>query len=171
MVETEWSKGPLYTYEELLTRLYQIIEDKNPSLGSKSKYTLKPPQVVRVGSKKVGWVNFQEICDMMKRPTEHVTQFVLAEFGTEGSIAADGQLILKGRYQPKHCESLLRKYIKEFVTCEMCKSANTSLSKDSSTRLHMVTCSNCNATRTAVSIKSGYHSVTRSDRRAAKQAK
>ena len=24
----------------------------------------------------------------------------------------DGQLVLKGRYQPKHCESLLRKYIK-----------------------------------------------------------
>merc|ERR1712139_595402 len=104
-------------------------------------------------------------------------QFVLAEFGTEGSVAgssttrtegADGQLILKGRYLPKHCESLLRKYIKEFVTCAMCKSANTTLSKDSSTRLHMVTCANCNASRTAASIKSGYHSVTRSDRRAAK---
>merc|ERR1719231_1538680 len=132
---------------------------------------LKPPTTARVGSKKVGWVNFQEICDMMKRPTDHVTQFVLAEFGTEGSITPDGQLILKGRYQPKHCESLLRKYIKEFVTCEMCKSANTKLQRDSSTRLHMVTCDNCNASRTATSIKSGYHSVTRADRRAAKQAK
>ena len=57
---------------------------------------------------------------MMKRPVEHVQQFVLAEFGTEGAIAGtataraegqgqDGQLVLKGRYQPKHCESLLRK--------------------------------------------------------------
>merc|ERR1711959_717195 len=132
---------------------------------------LKPPQVVRVGSKMVGWVNFQEICDMMKRPTEHVTQFVLAEFGTKGSIAADGKLILTGRYQPKHCESLLRKYIKEFVTCEMCKSANTTLQRASTTRLHMVSCVNCNASRTAAAIKSGYHAVTRADRRAAKQAK
>jgi len=171
LVQTEWKRGEVYTYDELLTRLYQIIEDKNPSLGSKSKYTLKPPQVVRVGSKKVGWVNFQEICDMMKRPQEHVTQFVLAEFGTEGSTTPDGQLILKGKYQPKHCESLLRKYIKEFVTCEMCKSANTKLERDSSTRLHMVSCDNCNASRTAQSIKSGYHAVTRADRRAAKQAK
>merc|ERR1711967_158496 len=119
----------------------------------------------------VGWVNFQEICDMMQRPPEHVTQFVLAEFGTEGSNTADGQLILKGRYLPKHLESLLRKYIKEFVTCEMCKSANTKLQRDASTRLHMVTCDNCNASRTASSIKSGYHAVTRADRRAAKQAK
>merc|ERR1711985_37738 len=136
------------TYDELLARLYEIIEAKNPSLG---------------------WVNFQEICDMMKRPTDHVIQFVLAEFGTEGSITPDGQLILKGRYQPKHAESLLRKYIKEFVTCEMCKSANTKLQRDASTRLHMVTCENCGASRTAASIKTGYHAVTRADRRAAKQ--
>merc|ERR1712019_248123 len=95
--------------------------------------------------------------------------FVLSEFGTEGSTTGDGQLILKGRYQPKHAESLLRKYIKEFVTCEMCKSANTTLSRDSSTRLNMVTCENCGASRTATSIKSGYHAVTRADRRAAKQ--
>merc|ERR1712187_227629 len=98
--------------------------------------------------------------------------------GTEGSVAGtattrsegsgcDGQLILKGRYQPKHCESLLRKYIKEYVTCEMCKSANTQLTKDSSTRLFMVMCDNCGASRTASSIKSGYHAVTRGDRRAA----
>jgi hypothetical protein len=68
----------------------------------------------------VAWVNFSEICSMMKRPVDHVQQFVLAEFGTEGAIAGtataraegqgqDGQLVLKGRYQPKHCESLLRK--------------------------------------------------------------
>merc|ERR1719220_1906151 len=109
---------------------------------------------------------------MMKRPSDHVVSFVLAEFGTEGSVAgsataraegagADGQLILKGRYLPKHCESLLRKYIKEYVTCEMCKSAATELKRDSSTRLFIVECSNCGATRTAASIKAGYHAVTR----------
>lgn len=66
-------------------------------------------------------------------------------------------------------ESLLRKYIREFVTCEMCKSASTDLARDSSTRLFVVNCHNCGASRTAVSIKSGYHAVTRADRRAAKQ--
>merc|ERR1712048_1110539 len=131
--------------------------------------------------KKVAWVNFSEICPMMKRPVDHVMQFVLAEFGTEGSLSgtattrsqgsgSDGQLILKGRYLPKHCESLLRKYIKEYVTCEMCKSANTQLKKDSSTRLFTVNCDNCGASRTASSIKSGYHAVTRGDRKAAKAA-
>jgi len=169
IVTVDWEKGEVYEYSELLTRLYQIIEDKNPTLGTQKKYVMKPPQVLRVGSKKVAWVNFAEICELMKRPPDHVTQFVLAEFGTEGSIAGDGQLILKGAYKDKHAESLLRKYIKEFVTCEMCKSPNTSLARDNSTRLHVVSCGNCGASRTATSIKSGYHAVTRADRRAAKQ--
>merc|ERR1712072_732731 len=106
----------------------------------------------------------------MNRNPEHVMTFVLAEFGTEGSMAGDGQLILKGRYLPKHLESLLRKYIKEFVTCEMCKSANTTLTRDSSTRLTAISCGNCGAPRTAVTVKSGYHATTRADRRAAKAA-
>mmetsp|Transcript_16450 Transcript_16450/g.57507 ORF Transcript_16450/g.57507 Transcript_16450/m.57507 type:complete len:209 (+) Transcript_16450:92-718(+) len=170
MVTTEWEKGEVYTYDELLGRLYQIIEDKNPTLGTTKKYVMKPPQVVRVGSKKVGWVNFTEICNLMKRPVEHVITFVLVEFGTEGSTTAEGQLTLKGAYKEKHVESLLRKYIREFVTCEMCKSANTGLDKDQSTRLWTVNCHNCGASRTAASIKAGYHAVTRADRRAAKNA-
>jgi len=171
MVRVDWERGQIYTYDFMLSRLYEIIEDKNPSLGVARKSLLKPPQTVRVGSKKVGWVNFQEICDMMNRSADHVTQFVLAEFGTEGSNTADGQLILKGRYMPKHLESLLKKYMKEFVICQMCKSKDTELARDNSTRLHVVSCANCGASRTALSIKSGYHAVTRADRRAAKAAK
>lgn len=163
-----FEKGPAYTYDEMLTRLYGIIEDKNPSLGDAKKYLMKPPQMVRVGSKKVSWVNFSEAVSMMDRPIEHVYQFVLAEFGTEGSIAGDGQLILKGRYMQKHTESLLRKYIKEFVTCGMCKSGNTVLERDQSSRLYMVNCNNCGASRNATTIKAGFHATTRADRKKAK---
>merc|ERR1719326_1932866 len=108
---------------------------------------------------------------MMNRTSEHVMGFVLAEFGTEGSIDGNGALVLKGRFQPKHAESLLRKYIREYVTCEMCRSPDTTLTRDPSTRLYVVACTKCNAQRTAASIKSGYHAVTRADRKAAKQAK
>jgi translation initiation factor 2 subunit 2 len=182
LTSVDWEKGPEYTYDEMLTRLYEFVENKNPTLGTAKKHILKPPQTVRVGSKKVAWVNFAEICQMIKRPSDHVVSFVLAEFGTEGSVAgsataraegagADGQLILKGRYQPKHLESVLRKYIKAYVTCNMCKAADTELDKDSSTRLWVVRCNVCGADRTASSIKSGYHAVTKSDRKAAKLAK
>jgi translation initiation factor 2 subunit 2 len=182
LTSVDWSKGPEYTYQQMLSRLYEFVEDKCPTLGVAKKQVLKPPQVVRVGSKRVAWVNFAEICQMIKRPSDHVVSYVLAEFGTEGSVAgsatsraegagADGQLILKGRYLPKHLESVLRKYIKDYVTCHMCKGADTELAKDSSTRLWVVKCNVCGADRTASSIKTGYHSVTKADRRAAKQAK
>jgi len=182
LTSVDWTKGPEYTYQEMLARMYEIVENKNPTLGTSKKHVLKPPQTVRVGSKKVAWINFAEICQMIKRPSDHVVSFVLAEFGTEGSVSgsataraegagADGQLILKGRYLPKHLESVLRKYIKGYVTCDMCKGADTELDKDSSTRLWIVKCNNCGAERTASSIKTGYHSVTKADRRAAKQAK
>lgn len=166
----EFERGEIYEYAKLLTRLHSLVEEKNPLLGVSQKYVMKPPQVVRVGSKKVAWVNFAEICGLMNRGTEHLQQYVLAEFGTDGNMAGDGQLILKGRFMNKHAESILRKYIKEFVTCAMCRSANTDLKRDSSTRLWVVDCQNCGATRTPATIKTGFHSVSRADRKKAKNA-
>ncbi|XP_026192886.1 eukaryotic translation initiation factor 2 subunit 2 [Cyclospora cayetanensis] len=161
-------RGHVYTYEEMLTRIQELIVKNNPDLAGSKRYTIKPPQVVRVGSKKVAWINFKDICGIMHRPSEHVLQFVLAELGTEGSIAGDGQLVLKGKYGPKHIEALLRKYITEYVTCQMCKSPNTTMTRDSRTRLWHQACSACGANRSVTTIKSGFHAVGKGERRKAK---
>ena len=164
-------RGVVYPYETLLGRLQDMINEKNPSLGNKkSNITLRPPQVVRVGSKKVGFVNFADTCDTLNRTQDHVFQFFIAELGTTGSITSDFQLILKGRYTPKHVESLLRRYISEYVQCSMCKSPKTEFTRDASTRLSMVSCLNCGASRSVNAIKSGFHATTKADRRAAKEA-
>merc|ERR1711862_528933 len=44
-----------YTYDELLQRVYDIIKDKNPDsvMGEKKKFVMRPPQVVKVGTKKI----------------------------------------------------------------------------------------------------------------------
>lgn len=161
-------RGHVYSYEEMLSRIQDLIVKHNPDLAGSKRYTIKPPQVVRVGSKKVAWINFKDICGIMHRPSEHVLQFVLAELGTEGSIAGDGQLVLKGKYGPKHIEALLRKYITEYVTCQMCKSPNTSMTRDSRTRLWHQACSACGANRSVTTIKSGFHAVGKGERRKAK---
>merc|ERR1711964_213714 len=131
---------------------------------------MKPPQIVRVGSRRVAWVNFGEVCQLMNRTPEHVHQFFMAEFGTTGSLAGNNQMVFKGRFNAKHVESLLRKYITEYVTCAMCKSANTNLNRDQNTRLHAIECGSCGAARTVSTIKSGFHATTRADRRAKKFA-
>ena len=132
---------------------------------------MKPPQLTRVGTKKTLWVNFQEICTMMQRPPEHVFQFFMAELGTEGSIDGNQRLVIRGKYVPKYIESLLRKYIVEYVTCQMCRSPNTELNKDPATRLHFCTCSDCGSSRSVAQIRTGYHATSRADRRAARNAK
>lgn len=55
-----------YTYDELLQRVFNIMKDKNPEMvaGEKKKFVMRPPEVVKVGTKKTAFVNFTEIAKM-----------------------------------------------------------------------------------------------------------
>jgi len=170
-VEDPYDRKAEYTYEELLDRVVDILQTKNPSLVEKKKRNIKPPQLQLLSSKKTLWVNFQEICTMMQRSPEHVYQFFMAELGTEGSIDGNQRLIIRGKYVPKYIESLLRKYVVEYVTCEMCRSPNTDLQRDGASRLYFLHCRDCGSSRSVAPIRSGYHATSRADRRAARNAK
>ncbi|EGB11615.1 hypothetical protein AURANDRAFT_14493, partial [Aureococcus anophagefferens] len=154
-----------YSYKELLDRVVGILQANNPELSEKRRHTMKPPQLMRVGTKKTLWVNFQEICKMMHRSPEHVFQFFMAELGTEGSIDGTQRLVIRGKYVPKYIESLLRKYIVEYVTCQMCRSPSTSLTRDSVSRLFFLHCQDCGSSRSVAPIRAGFHAQTRADRR------
>jgi translation initiation factor 2 subunit 2 len=160
-----------YTYETLLDRVMDILSEKNPALVEKKRTRIKPPQLQMIGSRKTLWVNFQEICMGMQRDPQHVYSFLMAELGTEGSIDGNERLIIRGRYLPKYIESLLRKYVVEYVTCEMCRSPNTDLVKDQSSRLYFCHCRDCGSKRSVATVRTGYHATSRADRRAARAAK
>ena len=160
-----------YTYEELLDNIVDLLQTNNPALVEKKKRNIKPPQLTLLSSKKTLWVNFQEICTMMQRSPEHVFQFFVTELGTEGSIDGNQRLVIRGKYVPKYIESLLRKYVVEYVTCEMCRSPNTDLKKDGASRLYFCHCRDCGSSRSVAPIRSGYHATSRADRRAARNAK
>ena len=55
-----------YSYDELLQRVFGIMRDRNPDMvaGEKKKFVMRPPQVVKVGTKKTAFVNFTEIAKM-----------------------------------------------------------------------------------------------------------
>uniref|UniRef100_A0A8C8M4P7 Eukaryotic translation initiation factor 2 subunit 2 n=1 Tax=Oncorhynchus tshawytscha TaxID=74940 RepID=A0A8C8M4P7_ONCTS len=149
-----------YTYDELLNRVFQIMREKNPDMvaGEKRKFVMKPPQVVRVGTKKSSFVNFTDICKLLHRQPKHLLAFLLAELGTSGSIDGTNQLIIKGRFQQKQIENVLRRYIKEYVTCHTCRSPDTILQKD--TRLYFLQCETCHSRCSVASIKAGFQAVT-----------
>lgn len=149
-----------YTYEELLSRVFDIMRAKNPNMieGGKRKFVMKPPQVVRVGTKRTSFVNFTDICKILHRQPKHLLAFLLAELGTSGTVDGTNQLIIKGKFQQKHIENVLKRYIKEYVTCHTCRSPETILHKE--TRLFFLQCETCGSRCSVVSIKSGFQAVT-----------
>ena len=155
-----------YSYQELLHRVFRILRQNNPELaGEKKRYTIAPPQVFREGKKTI-FVNLPDICNRMHRQPEHLIQFIFAELGTNGSVDGSQRLVIKGRYQSRQVENLLRKYIMEYVACKTCKSLDTILTKEN--RLFFQQCEACGSTRSVATIKTGFKAQT--ERRAAQRA-
>ncbi len=148
-----------YTYAELLGRVFGILRQNNPDLaGDRRKFTIVPPIIGREGSKKTAFTNIAELCRRMRRPAEHVMQFLLTELGTTGSMDANQRLIIKGRFQQLQIENILRRYIVEYVTCKTCRSPETQLSKEN--RLFFIKCDSCESTRSVAAIKAGFKAQT-----------
>ena len=103
---------------------------------------------------------------------EHVIQFLFSEMGTTGSVDGAGRLVIKGRFQQKQVENVLRRYIGsspkipvvlppiysarrvEYVTCKTCKSPDTLLTKEN--RIFFMACESCGSRRSVNAIKSGF---------------
>lgn len=158
------------SYERMVDRFFEILRINNPEMASDRqgvKYKIPPPIVLRDGKKTI-FANIKQISDKMHRSTEHVIQFLFAELGTTGSVDGAQRLIIKGKFQQKGLEGVLRRYIQEYVQCKTCKSVNTTLMKEN--RLYFLECNSCGSRRSVQSIKSGYHAVTRDDRKKAHAA-
>ncbi|KAK9949291.1 hypothetical protein M0R45_004824 [Rubus argutus] len=123
-----------YEYEELLGRVYNILREHNPELaGDRRRTVMRPPQVLREGTKKTVFVNFMDLCKTMHRQPEHVQNFLFA---------------------PKNFEGILRRYVNEYVICLGCKSPDTILSKEN--RLYFLRCEKCGSGRSVAQIKQGF---------------
>lgn len=146
-------------YDQLLSRFFTILKENNPELAGArtgTKFRIPPPICQREGSKKTLFANVQEIATVLQRNPEHLIQYLFAELGTSGSIDGEKRLVLRGKFQPKQMESILRRYIIEYVTCKTCKSMNTVLKRESANRLHFLSCNACGSTRSVSSIKTGF---------------
>jgi translation initiation factor 2 subunit 2 len=115
---------------------------------------MKPPKVERDGTKKTLWINFPEMCKAMHRLPDHVYSYVFAELGTTGSVDGTGRLVIKGRFQPKQIEKVVRHYIAEYVSCRTCRSPDTRLVKEN--RLQFIACETCNSRRTVAAVRKGF---------------
>ncbi|KNC55256.1 EIF2S2 protein [Thecamonas trahens ATCC 50062] len=147
--------GEEYEYGTLLSRAFATMRKLNPNIESGNKQLqLEAPVLMRVGTKKTGFVNMLSICESINRSPQHVLSFMLAELGTTGTFSGNGRLTIKGRFQVKHIENVLRRYITTYVLCFNCKSSNTQLAKEQ--RLTMIECGSCQSRRAVSTISSGF---------------
>ncbi|CAO2816060.1 unnamed protein product [Amaranthus hypochondriacus] len=153
-----------YEYEEILGRVFNILRENNPQLtGNRCRTVMRPPQVMREGTKKTVFANFTDLCKMMHRQPEHVMSYLLAELGTNGSLDGQQRLVVKGRFAPKNFEGILRKYANEYVVCVGCKSSDTILVKEN--RLLFRRCEQCGSSQSVSDVSKGF--MARVGRRAA----
>jgi len=142
---------PSYSYHELLTNLYKQIG--NLETTEKHKFMICQPIVVKITIKKVLWSNFNEICIGINRSPEHLFLYTMNELNTEGSFNENKQLIIKGKFHSKNIENILRKYMCCYVQCNLCRSYDTIITKDSTTRLQYLVCNSCKGSKTIPIIK------------------
>lgn len=77
-------------------------------------------------------------------------------------LLAEDKLIMEGRkFEQKRLEDITKRYINEYIKCQICKSTNTIMDKDSSSRMFVMRCNDCNSKRTVAAIKSGVGAVKR----------
>jgi len=146
-----------YSYQELLDRVFDILESHNPelanSLGAKRKQVFTVPEVYR-STKKTIWHNFQQTCRTMNRPPEHFMTFILSELGTTGQLDGNKRLVVNGRFNPRQLENVEKNYIDEYITCKTCKTHDTTLKKEN--RLYFLQCRICGSQRTVAAVKAGF---------------
>ena len=147
--------GSEYNYDFLLERIYGLIKKHNPNMISSSKVSIPLPVIHRVGTNRTAWLNFSDICSCLNRPNDHLYLFIISELGVQGNLGGEGQFLLKGRVASKQIESLIKKYVHEYVQCTNCKSSNTSLKRDNSARLQMLSCTACGSEKSVQPIKTG----------------
>jgi translation initiation factor 2 subunit 2 len=100
----------------MLDRIYELLAaQKGLNKQAGEGPMAIAPRVIRHGAKKTAFINFQEVCNHLRRKETHLIDFIYTELGTTGSQAGGNQLILKGVFKDKQIEHVLRSYITEYV--------------------------------------------------------
>lgn len=125
-------------YESLLEEAYKKIR---PVTSRIERFEIPKVEGHIEGNKTI-ITNFKQICDYIRRDSQHLLKFLLREVAAAGSIKSD-RLILSKIISSKILNDKIKDYIDEFVLCKECKKSDTEfLRRD---RLLFVHCLACGA--------------------------
>lgn len=135
-------------YKLLLSRFFALLHADHPEIADSSKMVNKriPALVLLKESKKTIFASCPKLCEYLKRSDEHVAQYLFAELGTTGNFDGTRRLIIKGKFQQMQLETVIKRYMGEYVHCQTCKTLDTDLKKGEN-RLVFLTCNKCESRR------------------------
>jgi len=125
-------------YKKLLDKaLAQLPE------GVERRDRFVPPQAQSVISGNQTMIlNLKEIVDRTRRDRTHFVKYIAKELATSGSIDGN-RVIFQGRFDNRTINSLLDRYIHEYVICPVCHQPDTRIIRKG--RYHFLQCDACGA--------------------------
>ena len=147
------SMEPDNIYKLLLDEIYGNISENNELFGCKNMNISKPD--VKYENRKTFWLNYGKNCSQINRSPNQLKLFIEKELAVETSINEKNNLILRGKYNFNLIASTYKKYIKNYVQCNTCKSIQTEIVRNSSNRLDYLKCLNpkCNTCNVVMKVK------------------
>jgi translation initiation factor 2 subunit 2 len=134
------SKDILSDYEEMLDLAYSKIQSNVTEHKRFEVPNLKHAIIGRRGPTVL--YNFKEICDTLNRDPATILKFLSKELGTPGTLRGSS-VTFKGRFDHGALKRLIDRYVRDFVTCPVCKSPDTHIVKEK--RLRFLRCDACGA--------------------------
>jgi len=128
-----------YSYEELLNRAYKLLPKRPVTRVERFKV---PEAEVMISGKRTFIQNFNQICDILNREPRFVLRYLLKELASPGTL--EGSMAVIMGEHPKHAiDALLKRFIKDYVICPICKQPDTVLVKEK--KMLFIICMACGA--------------------------
>jgi translation initiation factor 2 subunit 2 len=131
-------------FNSMLDEIYDNLEDQ-----TRVKMVLPKPDI-NITTTNTYWKNVKPTLKSIKRGPDHFVSLMNLQVGETNWISgskSDGVVII-GKIKKDKIVRFLQDYIKKYVFCSVCKSSDTSLSKNNTLRKYQVVCNNCNSTTT-----------------------
>jgi len=135
------SEQNYYNYEWLLNRAYSSLPKKT-FMKRKERFVIPRAEVI-ISGKKTFITNFKQICETVNRDPKIVLKFLLKELGSPGEFT-DQAAIIQGEFPSKTINTLVNRFVKDYVICPVCNSPDTILIKER--KIMYLKCMACGAT-------------------------
>lgn len=126
-------------YEELLKKAREKLPK---SVFEKERFEI-PKIKGHVQGNKTVLINFLQIADILRRPSDHLLKYILKELATPGEIKKSGSVMIGTKVSASRINEKIQQYAHDFVLCPDCGKPDTKIDKES--KFIFLKCQACGA--------------------------